>query len=160
MERKSFKYNMTLYYQSLTVYLVALIVYVLLRLQFIGFDLERILKDSILYLFLVLIAYVLVNTIYYLLLRKEIIIENDKLIVDSKFKSISIPFENINEIKIKRERGFYLSSFLRTVVIKLKQGERRSLVIRPFDYENEDELMNEIINIKNKLEQIEKEKHA
>ncbi len=160
MERKSFKYNMTLYYQSLTVYLVALIVYVLLRLQFIGFDMERILKDSILHLFLVLIAYVLVNTIYYIILKKEIIIENDKLIVESKFKFISIPFENINEIKIKRERGFYLSSFLRIVVIKLKQGERKNLVIRPFDYENEDELMNDIIYIKSKLEEKEKEKHA
>lgn len=160
MERKSFKYNMTLYYQSLTVYMVSLIVYVLLRLQFIGFDWDQILRDSILYLFFVLIAYVLVTTTYYSILRKELIIENDKIIVESKFKTFFIPLENIAEIRIKREKGFYLSSFLRTVVITLKQGEKRNLVIRPFDYENEDVLMKEILNIKNKLEHKEKKEHA
>ncbi|MCX8057445.1 MAG: hypothetical protein N3F03_07555 [Ignavibacteria bacterium] len=160
MSRKIFKYNMTLYYQSLAVYFVSLIVYVLLRLQFSGFDWKRVTNDSIFYLFLILLGYVLLTTIYYLIKKKVIRIEEDKIVLDSKFKTIQIPFNKIETIRISRENKFYLSSLLRTIKIKIKNGKKKTIVIRPFDFENEDELMNELIRIKNQIVKTSEVKNA
>jgi predicted DNA-binding antitoxin AbrB/MazE fold protein len=152
MTKKVFKYNMILYYQSLAVYFVTLVVYILLRLQFTDFDWNKIVHDSIFYLFILILLYVLASTIYYLIKRKEVVIENDKIILSTKFKRIEIPFENIESIEIKREHRFHLSGLLRTVKIKLKDGKKKSIVIRPFDYENDEELLSELLKIRQSLQ--------
>ncbi|MGB9664987.1 MAG: hypothetical protein ACPL25_08730, partial [Ignavibacteria bacterium] len=100
MNRKVYKYNMTLYYQSLALYFFALMIYILLRLQFTDFDWNKIIHDSVFYLFLLILFYVLFSTLYYLIKRKEIIFENDKIIVSTKFKSIEIPFDDIEAVSI------------------------------------------------------------
>jgi tellurite resistance protein TehA-like permease len=152
MSQKIYKYNMTLYYQLLAVYFSALVIYILLKLQFTDFDWMRIVNDSIFYLFILILFYVLVSTIYYLIKKKEIIIKDDKIIVSTKFKAIEIPFENIELIKIKREHIFHLSGLLRTVIIRVKNGNKYSLVIRPFDYENDEELLNELLKVRQKIQ--------
>lgn len=151
MSKKVYKYNMTLYYQSLAVYFFALVIYVLLRLQFTGFDWKKIIHDSIFYLFLLILFYVLSSTIYYLIKRKEIIFENDRLIVSTKFNSIEIPFDEIEAVSIKRENKFHLSGLLRLVKIKLKD-KKRSIVIRPFDYEDEEGLLNDLLKIRETIQ--------
>lgn len=138
---------MTLYYQLLAVYFVSLVVYILLKLQFSGFDWNRLLHDSVIYLFIILFVYVSLSTIYYLIKKKEIIIEENKITVSSKFKKIEIPFDRIEWIKVKRERRFHLSGFLRTIKIRLK-NDKKSIVIRPFDFENDEELLRELLNIR------------
>lgn len=152
MTKKVFKYNMTLYYQLLVVYFFTLVVYILLRLQFTDFDWSKIVHDSVFYLFVLILLYVLLTTIYYLLKRKEVIIENNKIILSTKFKTIEIPFENIETIKVKREQRFHLSGLLRSVKIKLKNGKRKSIVIRPFDFENDEELLNELLKIREAIQ--------
>ncbi len=124
MNKKVFKYNMNLYYQLLAVYFVAFVIYVLLKLQFSGFDWDKIAHDSVIYLFIILFGYVLVSTVYYLIKRKEIVIEEDKIILSSKFKTIEIPYDKIEAIKVKREHRFHLSGLLRTIRIKLKNGKK------------------------------------
>jgi len=152
MTKKVFKYNMTLYYQLLVVYFFTLVVYFLLRLQFTDFDWSKIVHDSVFYLFVLILLYVLLTTTYYLLKRKEVIIENNKIILSTKFKTIEIPFENIETIKVKREHRFHLSGLLRSVKIKLKNGKRKSIVIRPFDFENDEELLNELLKIREAIQ--------
>jgi len=152
MSQKIYKYNMTLYYQLLAVYFSALVIYILLKLQFTDFDWMRIVNDSIFYLFILILFYVLVSTIYYLIKKKEIIIKDDKIIFSTKFKAIEIPFENIELIKIKREHIFHLSGLLRTVIIRVKNGNKYSLVIRPFDYENDEELLNELLKVRQRIQ--------
>ncbi|MCR4417456.1 MAG: hypothetical protein NUV92_06905 [Ignavibacteria bacterium] len=152
MNRKVFKYNMTLYYQSLAVYFVTLVIYILLRLQFTDFNWKKIAHDSIFYLFVIILLYVLLTMIYYLIKKKEIIIQEDKLIISTKIKRIEIPFEKIESIKIKREHRFHLSGLLRSVRIKMKNGIKKSFVIRPFDYENDEELLSELLKIRDSIQ--------
>lgn len=150
MNKNIFKYNMTIYYQLLAVYFVSFVVYVLLRLQFSGFDFQKIKNDSIFYLFVILIGYVLISIFYYLVKKKEILIEENKIILKSSFKTIEIPFEKIISIKVSREHKFQLSGFLRTIKIKFQNGRRKIVSIRAFDYENDEELFNELIRLRDK----------
>lgn len=160
MNRKVFKYNMTLYYQSITVYFFALIVYILLRLQFTDFKWERIINDSIFHLFLIVLFYVLITMIYYLICNKEIIIEDGKITKSTKFKRIEIPFDKIESIGSKREQGFHLSGLLKSIKIKIKNGVKKTLVIRPFEYENDEELLNDLMKIKELIQRKEEVKNA
>lgn len=147
MNKKIFKYNMILYYQLLVFYFVSFVIYVLLKLQFSGFDWNKIIHDSIFYLFIILFGYVLISTLYYLIKDKMIIITDDRIILSSKFKTIEIPIEKIESIRIKREHRFHLSGLLRTIKIKLK-NEKKTLVVRPFDFENDEDLLQEFLRIK------------
>ncbi len=160
MNSKVFKYNMILYYQLLAVYLTSLVVYVLLRLQFTGFKIEKVLHDSIFYLFAVLFCYVLLATIYQLFKRKKIVIQDDRIIISTRSKNIEIPFNQIESIRIKREHKFHLSGFLRIVKIKAKDGIKRTIVIRPFDYENDDDLLRELIMMRNSIQSRKEGKNA
>ncbi len=150
MNKKNFKYNMTLYYQLLVVYFVSFVIYVLLRLQFSGFDFQKIKNDSIFYLFIILIGYVLISTFYYLIKKKEIIIDENKIVLKSNFKTIEIPFEKIISVKVSREHKFHLSGFLRTIKIRFQDDRRKVVSIRPFDYENDEELFSELIRLRDK----------
>ncbi len=138
---------MILYYQLLVFYFVSFVIYVLLKLQFSGFDWNKIIHDSIFYLFIILFGYVLISTLYYLIKDKMIIITDDRIILSSKFKTIEIPIEKIESIRIKREHRFHLSGLLRTIKIKLK-NEKKTLVVRPFDFENDEDLLQEFLRIK------------
>jgi hypothetical protein len=151
---------MMLYYQSLAIYFVALVIYVLLRLQFSGFEWNKVIHDSIFYLFLLLFGYVLVSTFYYLIKKKEIILDENQIIVRSNFSEVTIPFNKIESIMIKREKRFHLSGLLRTIKIKVKNGVNKTIVIRPFDYENEEDLLNEILKIRESLKKSIEEKNA
>lgn len=117
---------MILYYQLLVFYFVSFVIYVLLKLQFSGFDWNKIIHDSIFYLFIILFGYVLISTLYYLIKDKMIIITDDRIILSSKFKTIEIPIEKIESIRIKREHRFHLSGLLRTIKIKLKNEKKNS----------------------------------
>lgn len=151
MSKRVYRYNMTLYYQLLAVYFFALVIYILLRLQFTGFDWSKIIHDSVFYLFVIILFYVLSTTIYYLIKRKEIIFEDDRLIVSTKFKSIEIPFDEIESIKIKREHKFHLSGLLRLIRIRLK-NRKKSVIIRPFDYEDDEDLLNELLKLRETIQ--------
>lgn len=150
---------MILYYQLLAVYFVSFVIYVLLKLQFSGFDLNKVTHDSIFYLFLILSGYVLIAAFYYLIKNKMIIIDDEKIILSSKYKTIEIPIEKIEAIKIKREHRFHLSGLLRTIRIKVK-GEKRSLVIRPYDFEDDEELLKEFLRIKGIIQKSIEDKNA
>lgn len=139
---------MMLYYQSFAVYFVALVIYVLLRLQFSGFNFKKVIDDPIFYLFIILIGYVLLSILYYLIKNKMIIIEDDKLVISSKFKTIEIPFDEIQSIKIGREHKFQLSVLLRTIKVQVKNDKRKTYVIRPYDFENDEELLKDFSKIK------------
>jgi hypothetical protein len=151
MSKRVYRYNMTLYYQLLAVYFFALVIYILLRLQFTGFDWSKIIHDSVFYLFVIILFYVLSTTIYYLIKRKEIIFEDDRLIVSTKFKSIEIPFDEIETIKIKRGHKFHLSGLLRLIRIRLK-NRKKSVIIRPFDYEDDEDLLNELLKLRETIQ--------
>ncbi len=139
---------MILYYQLIVVYFVSMVIYILLKLQFSGFDWNKIIYDSVLYLFLILFVYVLISTFYYLLKKKEILINDNKIQIRSKFKTIEIPIEKIESIVIKREHKFHLSGFLRTIKIKYKNGKSKTSIIRPFDFENDEELLQEFFKLR------------
>lgn len=151
---------MMLYYQSFAVYFVSLVIYVLLRLQFNEFNFQKIIDDPIFYLFIILIGYVLLSIFYYLIKNKMIIIENDKLVISSKFKTIEIPFDEIQSITIGREHKFQLSGLLRTIKVQVKNSRRKTFVIRPFDFENDEELLKDFSMIKEKINKSTEVKNA
>lgn len=152
MKNKIYKYNMMIYYQSFFIYLFALIVYVLLRIQFVGFQFEIILKDPITNLFMIIIAYVILTTVYNFWLKREIVIQENQIVLSSKLKKKIIDIESIIHLSITRERKFQLSGLLRVIKIKIKDYPR-TVVIHPLDYENGDDLLAEFSEIRNKVEQ-------
>lgn len=89
-----------------------------------------------------------------------IIIENDKLVISSKFKTIEIPFDEIQSITIGREHKFQLSGLLRTIKVQVKNSRRKTFVIRPFDFENDEELLKDFSMIKEKINKSTEVKNA
>lgn len=146
MKEKVFKYNMRLYYQSLVIYLIAMVIYLLLRIHFIGFDLKTFVYDEIVYLFLILLIYVIITMTYRLLDRRKIVITDKSIIISKRRKDKEIKIQDIDRIKVIREKRFHFRGLLRSVKIFLKNGSR--IVIRPLDYVDDEELLKELLIIR------------
>lgn len=150
MKEKVFKYNMSLYYQSLILYLTAMVIYLLLRIHFIGFDLKTFIHDEIIYLFLILMIYVVITMTYRLLDRRKIIITDKSIVISKWKKDKEIKIQDIDRIKVVREKRFHFRGLLRSVKIFLKNGSR--IVIRPLDYVDDEELLKELLIIRDTIE--------
>ncbi len=151
MKNKLYRYDMTIYYRLFLVYLFASIVYLLLRIQFVGIQFEKIIRDPITILFLVVIAYVIFSTLYNLLMNREILIQNGQITFSSRFKKRFVELNNINGLIITRGSKFQLSKLSRVVRIKLK-NEPGTIVFRPYDYENSEELLSDLLEIQTLIE--------
>lgn len=149
--KKRFKYNLNFYYQSTIVYFVAFVLYVIVRGEFVEDSLLLILKDPILYAFGVVVIISILTLLYNMFKKRFIEIEENKIVIGNRNKVREISLNEIEQIKIFKRRREREYALLRIIRIKLK-NKIKSLAIRTSDYENEEELIEQFIQLKNQLE--------
>lgn len=149
--KEAFKYNMSFYYQSTIIYFVVFALYLLIRGEFVEETFTLITHDSILYLLGVIVIISLVGLLYNLYKNKYLEIGPDGISFVTRFGEKKILLNQIKKIKISKQRERMNSHAFRLVRIKLK-NRRRSVIIRPYDYENEDKLLMKFEELKIKIE--------
>jgi hypothetical protein len=149
--KEAFKYNMSFYYQSTIIYFVVFALYLLIRGEFVEETFTLITHDPILYLLGAIVIISLVSLLYNLYKNKYLEIGPDGISFVTRFGEKKILLNQIKRIKISKQRERMNSHAFRLVRIKLK-NRRRSIIIRPYDYENEDKLLTKFEELKIKIE--------
>ncbi|HMN24083.1 MAG: hypothetical protein IT276_12535 [Ignavibacteriaceae bacterium] len=151
--KSKFKYNMSFYYQSTLIYFVAFTIYLLIRGQFVESSYTLITHDPIIYL----LAFIVVVSVFALLFNlyrnRYIEFNNEGLIFSDKFGSKLIHKNEIVTVKLGKDRRYNKSNPLKFVRIKIK-SRIRPFVIRPNDYENEQELLKRFRQLKLEVEKV------
>ena len=151
LKRNIFKYNMSFYYQSTIIYLVVFLVYVIIRGEFIEGSYILVTKDPIIYFFGIIVSVSIIALLYNLYKNRYLEISESAISFVNKFKTKTILLEQITLIKLFREREGNSNRAFRLIRLSLK-NRKRPFLIRPYDYENETDLINEFQDLKNKLE--------
>lgn len=151
--KSKFKYNMSFYYQSTIIYFIAFSIYLLIRGQFVESSYTLITRDPIIYL----LAFIVVISLFALFLNlyrnRYIEFSNEGLIFSDKFKSKLIHKNEIVTIKLSKDKRYKKSNQLKFVRIKIK-SRIRPFVVRPSDYENENELLKRFHQLKLEIEKV------
>lgn len=151
--KSKFKYNMSFYYQSTLIYFVAFTIYLLIRGQFVESSYTLITRDPIIYL----LAFIVVVSVFALLFNlyrnRYIEFNNEGLIFSDKFGSKLIHKNEIVTVKLGKDRRYNKSNPLKFVRIKIK-SRIRPFVVRPNDYENEQELLKRFHQLKLEVEKV------
>ncbi len=145
-----FKYNMSFYYQSTIIYFIVFIFYVVIRGEFIENSYKLMTRDPIIYSFLIIVTVSVVSLVYNLYINRYLEITQEKISFINRFAVKSFQFDQILEIKISYPRQRQTNRAFRLIRIKLKY-RRRPVIIRPYDYENEEELINKLTELNEKL---------
>lgn len=151
--KETFKYNMSFYYQSTIIYFVVFALYLLIRGEFVEETFTLITRDPIIYLLGLIVIISLISLLYNLYKNKYLEIGPDSVSFVTRFGRKKILLSQIKKIKISKQRERMANHAFRLVRIKLK-NRRRSVIIRPYDYENEDKLLIKFEELKAKVETI------
>lgn len=149
--KETFKYNMSFYYQSTIIYFVVFALYLIIRGEFVEERFTLLTKDPIIYLLGVIVVISLVSLLYNIYKNKYLEINEEEISFVTKFGEKKIFLSQVKSIKITRQRARIENRAFRLVRIKLK-NRRRSVIIRPYDYENEDKLIKKFEELKTRLE--------
>jgi hypothetical protein len=151
-DKNSFKYNMSFYYQSTIIYFVVFVIYLVIRGQFIEDSYTLVTKDPIIYFFGIIVLVSLLSLLFNLYKNKHVQIADDGIHFIYRFKKRIYLFTEIESIKISKFKSSRISNkAFRLIRIKLN-NRRRPLIIRPYDYEKQNELLNRFQEIKQKIE--------
>ncbi len=143
---------MSFYYQSTIIYFVVFVVYLVIRGQFIEDSYTLVTKDPIIYFLGLIVLVSILSLLYNLFKNKHLNITDDGINFIDRFKKRTFLFSEMKSLKISKFRSARLSNkALQLIRIKLN-NRRRPLIIRPYDYENQNELLNRFQEIKQKLE--------
>ncbi|HKJ80719.1 MAG TPA: hypothetical protein VJ954_01745 [Ignavibacteriaceae bacterium] len=148
---QNFKYKMSFYYQSTIIYFVVFIMYAIIRGEFVENSFKLITKDPIIYFFGLIVVISLISLVYNIYKNKHLVIREDNISFVNRFRERAFTFDKIIRIRISRENSERGKGAFKIVRIKLK-NRRRPLVIRPYDYENGNELLKKFQEIKSGLE--------
>lgn len=151
--KSKFKYNMSFYYQSTIIYFVAFAIYLLIRGQFVESSYTLITRDPIIYLLAFIVVVSLVALFFNLFRNRYIEFSNEGLIFSDRFGSKLIHKNEIKEVKLGKDRRYGKSNALKLVRIKIKT-RLRPVVVRPSDYENENELLKRFHQLKLEVEKV------
>ncbi len=151
--KSKFKYNMSFYYQSTIIYFVAFAIYLLIRGQFVESSYTLITRDPIIYLLAFIVIVSLVALFFNLYRNRYIEFSNEGLIFSDRFGSKLIHKNEIKEVKLGKDRRYGKSNALKLVRIKIKT-RLRPVVVRPSDYENENELLKKFHQLKLEVEKV------
>ncbi len=149
--KETFKYNMSFYYQSTIIYFVVFALYLIVRGEFVENSFTLITRDPIIYLLGAIVIISLVSLLYNLYKNKYLELSPEGIAFVTRFGEKKILLSQIKRIKISKQRERVRNHAFRLVRIKLK-NRRRSLIIRPYDYENEDQLLIKFEELKRKVE--------
>ena len=150
-KRRIFKYNLSFYYKSTIIYFIVLILYGVIRGEFVEDSFTLITRDPILY-FLAIILIVSVAALVYNIVRNMYIeISDDGIVFADRFKSKAYKIDQIIKIKFSKQVRAINSPAFRTVRIKVN-SKVTPVMIRFSDYENQDELLLRMEELKSKIE--------
>ncbi len=149
--KETFKYNMSFYYQSTIIYFVVFALYLIVRGEFVENSFTLITRDPIIYLLGAIVIISLVSLLYNLYKNKYLELNPEGISFVTRFGEKKILLSQIKRIKISKQRERVRNHAFRLVRIKLK-NRRRSVIIRPYDYENEDKLLIKFEELKRKVE--------
>jgi hypothetical protein len=142
---------MSFYYQSTIIYLVVFLIYVIIRGEFIEGSYILVTKDPIIYFFGIIVFISIIALLYNLYKNKYLEISQETISFVNKFRTKSFLVNQIAYIKLFREREGNSNRAFRLIRIKLL-NRKRPVLIRPYDYENENDLIADFQDMKNKLE--------
>ncbi len=151
--KETFKYNMSFYYQSTIIYFVVFALYLVIRGEFVEETFTLITKDPIIYLLGAIVIISLVSLLYNIYKNKYMEISGEGIAFVTRFGKKLIPLDQIKRIKISRQRERVQNHAFRLVRIKLK-NRRRSVIIRPYDYENEDKILRKFELLEARIEEV------
>ena len=146
-----FKYNMSFYYQSTIIYFIVFMIYVIIRGEFVEDSFKLITRDPIIYFFAIIVMVSLLSLLYNLYKNRYLEVREDRISFVDRFKTKFFTLDQIADIKISRSRRKSKMGAFKLVRIKLKK-RRRPVLIRPYDYENVEELISKLHEIKEKME--------
>ncbi len=153
-DKTNFKYNMSFYYQSTIIYFIVFVIYVIIRGQFVDDSYTLVTKDPIIYVLGIIVLISMIALLFNLFKNRQLQIAEDGIHFIDRFKKRSFQFTEMKRVNISKVRrtGFSNNAF-QLIRIKLS-SRRRPLIIRPYDYENQNELLNRFHEIKNKIESL------
>lgn len=143
---KVFKYRLDFYYQQALIYLVTLILYTGIRGNFIEDRFAFVFRDPILY---IIILFVLVSFVALILNRvrdRKLIVAEDRIIFKNRFEEQVISLDDIDWVRIGRERRVQTGGRFQVIQVRLK-GRMRVVRIRVGRYDHEKELVQEMQRI-------------
>lgn len=148
---RTFKYNMSFYYQSTIIYFIVFILYMVIRGEFVEDSFVLITKDPIIYLLGIIVIISLISLLQNLYKNKHMEISDNSISFVSRSKRRTFTLDQIKYIKLSKDRKRKMNRALKVIRIKLIK-RRRPIIIRPYDYENENDLVKSFEALKSKLE--------
>lgn len=145
---KVFKYKLDFYYQQALIYLVALILYAGIRGNFIEDTFAFVFRDPMLYIIVLFVLGSFVALILNRIRERRLIVGENKIVFKNRFDERVIGLDDIDWIRIGRERQVRTSGRFQVIQMKLK-GRLRLVRIRVGRYDHEKELVNEMHRIAN-----------
>jgi hypothetical protein len=145
---KVFKYKLDFYYQQALIYLVTLILYAGIRGNFIEDRFAFVFRDPIFY---IIVLFVLISFIALILNRirdRRLIISENKVVFKNRFEERVIPLDDVDWVRIGRERRVQTGGRFQVIQMKLKD-RLRVVRIRVGRYDHEKELVHEMQRIAN-----------
>jgi len=150
-KRRIFKYNLSFYYKSTIIYFIVLILYVVIRGEFVEDSYKLITRDPILYLLAIIVVISVAALVYNLVRNMYIEISDEEIVFADRFKSKSYKINQVKQIKFSRQVRTSNSPAFRTAKVKVN-AKVRPVIIRFSDYENQDELLLRMEELKSKIE--------
>ena len=150
-DAKIFKYKMSFYYVSTIIYILAFLLYVLIRGEFVEGSFTLITKDPIIYFFAIIVFVSLVSLLFNLYKNRYMEFGEQSISFGNRFRVREFRFDDIKKMKISHEKNNGKNGVFKIVRIKLK-NRRRLLVIRPYDYENGEELLKRFQELKSGID--------
>lgn len=152
MGERVYKYKLDYYYKSLIIYLITLIAYMLIKGNFTHATFEVVVKDPIIYIILIFIAFFLIVLISNAVRARQIIFNDKKIIFKNRFGQREIGIYEILQVRFSRPKRLSKEEKSEVRIVKLKLlNRKRFLRIRLNDFQNEKELINEFRNISKKI---------
>lgn len=133
---------MSFYYQSTIIYFVVFLLYLIIRGEFIEDSFKLVTKDPIIYFLGIIVLISLLSLLYNLYKNKHLQIAEDGIHFIDRFKKRSFLYTEMESVKISKSRTERISNKpFRLIRVNLN-NRGRLLIIRPYDYEKQNELIN------------------
>ncbi len=145
---KVFKYKLDFYYQQALIYLVVLILYAGIRGNFIEDTFAFVFRDPMFYIIILFVIGSFVALILNRIRERRLIVGDNKIVFKNRFDERVIGLDDIDWVRIGRERRVQTSGRFQVIQMKLK-GRLRLVRIRVGRYDHEKELVNEMQRIAN-----------
>lgn len=143
-----FKFNLSFYYISTIVYLVVFIIVSIVSGNFGGNNFTLALSAIILFTGIIA-CYSLISLFYNIYKNKYLVLEDSGITIKSRFGKKTIEINKI--ISIKYLKSKLIKNNYGIFVIRILNKKRR-FIIRPNDYQNSENLIKNLLQVKNKIE--------